>query len=1126
MATIRVGQGFFKKGLQEALNQSRQGDTILIDEGVYELVDGVSINRLKIVGNGDRENVVLRTNIRVQGETFISNLTIEALPYKNALYVDSQAIVAELDNVILRSELSGKYPAIYDAGTALTIRNSSIFESDKSSDGTYAICLEKNSKLFIENSEIGSLSATSSNIQLIDCSIGLMMILKSSTLRSYGKLISAPAEGLRSMVVSDESNADIASLFCASEDAQIILEESVLTVRELIPARNGNIRMWKKGRCGIQIPPNSAQIIDSDEAERQRKKQEALPREIIWNLTDAKRYDEVIAPRVRPQDTIVLAQEGNYYLPKNTEISCSIYSAGRPEKTILNGMLYLTCTQKNSFRGFTMRPSASGNAIYIAENCSPVRIENLIIEDDDCWLDDGRYYPALYLTTGSQVSMHSCQIVSDKSYFRKGTIISENGNLIAENCDMGWVSVTNNSTIRLKNSKIIQVWLEGNSHLYSEGNLTAVANECQKRILVLEDSEADIERIEFEQSESDLESFVDGSILKIGETIANNNYLKLIAGENQSQYELNGPFEVEDPNNPTVTTTTQEYESAAEEPKDGDESYEYDADASEEINKLTGLAKVKEQISAFLRTVKFNQRRIKQGLSPRKASMHSLFMGSPGTGKTTVARLLGQALYQAGAIRSANFVEVQPNDFLDGHDTPQRTEALLEKARGGVLFVDEAYGFYKQNNNEFAVEALNMILTFMENNRDDIVVIFAGYETDLQKVIMMNDGLESRFTNHFTFENYSGDEIAEIGYQQLISSDYELEDEDLYRKLCAAEYSRSVSPANARWVREFFNSPLLDVMEKRVIETGSDDLTTIIREDLHAVAGGDVDTKQAEVEKIMAKLDSLVGLEPVKEFVRNLLAEAKYNKQFEQLNSSKRPAYHMLFTGNPGTGKTTVAKLIAELFYNLDILQRPTVKRVTRSDLVGRWIGHTEEKTRVLLKEAMGGVLFVDEAYQLSKPESPNDFGADAVEVLMDAMAEQSDKFVAIFAGYTNEMRQFLEINPGLTSRVTRTIEFPDYSPQNIAEIVNLRLSDYIYDKDAVEEIVAETYAAIPESNTSLRANGRWAERFVERVESRYKTWALQNNPDQSSGKQIPMEIFAECAREFLDANGLENTQL
>ncbi len=207
------------------------------------------------------------------------------------------------------------------------------------------------------------------------------------------------------------------------------------------------------------------------------------------------------------------------------------------------------------------------------------------------------------------------------------------------------------------------------------------------------------------------------------------------------------------------------------------------------------------------------------------------------------------------------------------------------------------------------------------------------------------------------------------------------------------------------------------------------------------------------VAEVLQQLDQeLIGLLPVKTRIREIAALLLVDRAREQLNlQSTAPGLHMSFTGRPGTGKTTVAKRISQILYRLGYLRKGHVVAVTRDDLVGQYVGHTAPKTREMIKRAQGGVLFIDEAYYLYKSENERDYGAEAIEILLQDMERQRSEFVVIFAGYKDRMANFYQSNPGLSSRVAHHIDFPDYSEAELMEIALLMLikQDYRFSDSA-----------------------------------------------------------------------------
>jgi probable Rubsico expression protein CbbX len=225
----------------------------------------------------------------------------------------------------------------------------------------------------------------------------------------------------------------------------------------------------------------------------------------------------------------------------------------------------------------------------------------------------------------------------------------------------------------------------------------------------------------------------------------------------------------------------------------------------------------------------------------------------------------------------------------------------------------------------------------------------------------------------------------------------------------------------------------------REIETGSPGIGAVVRE--------------ANIEAVLDELDrELVALRPVKTRIREISALLVIDQLRRRAGlAAGRPTLHMCFTGNPGTGKTTVAMRMADILHRLGYIERNHVVAVTRDDLVGQYVGHTAPKTKEVLKRAYGGVLFIDEAYYLYRPENERDYGVEAIEILLQVMENERDRLVVVLAGYKDRMDEFFRLNPGMASRVAHHIDFPDYSAEELLEIGELMLSaqNYVLSPDA-----------------------------------------------------------------------------
>ena len=243
---------------------------------------------------------------------------------------------------------------------------------------------------------------------------------------------------------------------------------------------------------------------------------------------------------------------------------------------------------------------------------------------------------------------------------------------------------------------------------------------------------------------------------------------------------------------------------------------------------------------------------------------------------------------------------------------------------------------------------------------------------------------------------------------------------------------------------------------------------------------------KTEIAKILNILnEELVGLAPVKSRIREIAALLLIDKLRRNLGiTSASPGLHMSFTGSPGTGKTTVGLKMADILFQLGYIQKGHLLTVTRDDLVGQYIGHTAPKTKEVLKKAMGGVLFIDEAYYLYKPDNERDYGSEAIEILLQVMENQRDDLVVILAGYKEPMDKFYESNPGLSSRIANHIDFPDYTVSELLKIAKLMLEEQQYQLTAEAEIALESYIQ-RRKEKPLFANARSIKNALDRARMR-----------------------------------------
>jgi probable Rubsico expression protein CbbX len=257
--------------------------------------------------------------------------------------------------------------------------------------------------------------------------------------------------------------------------------------------------------------------------------------------------------------------------------------------------------------------------------------------------------------------------------------------------------------------------------------------------------------------------------------------------------------------------------------------------------------------------------------------------------------------------------------------------------------------------------------------------------------------------------------------------------------------------------------------------------------DLHGIL------RDANVQEVLDQLDrELVGLTPVKQRIREIAAFLVVSRARAQLGlEAIAPSLHMCFTGNPGTGKTTVALRMAEILHRLGYIRKGHLVAVTRDDLVGQYIGHTAPKTKEVLKRAMGGVLFIDEAYYLYRPENERDYGQEAIEILLQIMESQRDDLVVILAGYKDRMDTFFKSNPGMSSRIAHHIDFPDYSESELLQIAQMMAGSMNYTLDEAAIAAMRDYIAARKTQPHF-ANARSVRNALDRARLRQANRVFQ----------------------------------
>ncbi len=468
----------------------------------------------------------------------------------------------------------------------------------------------------------------------------------------------------------------------------------------------------------------------------------------------------------------------------------------------------------------------------------------------------------------------------------------------------------------------------------------------------------------------------------------------------------------------------------------------------EQLQSLVGLDSVKKVVSDLVNMIMVQKEADKVNSERKSTSsgMHMVFKGAPGTGKTTVARIIGE-IYQALGVLPGNkegFIECSSADLIGQvvGESENKVKDITDRAMGGVLFIDEAYAL---TNNQFGQQAIDTLVPIMENSRDSLMVILAGYSEDMDRFLDVNAGLRSRISTHIIFEDYSEQEMVAI-FKSMVSNDRRYLDKDtgdLVAELIA-QRSKVRDFGNARGVRGLVAlvEKAQDMRISDMIVAGNvpstNDYEIIRKEDIEAVIYGDV-ADDEPLDKLRADLNNLEGLEALKEVINENIEAceaANRRKEMGVGTSVRMDNLHMVFMGGPGTGKTTTARKIGKIYKALGILPRGDVLiECSRPELVADHVGGTAKLVKEKIDSAMGGVLFIDEAYTLSRDVSDT-FGREAIDTLVKSMEDYRGRFMIILAGYPDEMNHFLDMNPGLRSRIGKNIiPYDDFSLEQLVSI-------------------------------------------------------------------------------------------
>ena len=519
-------------------------------------------------------------------------------------------------------------------------------------------------------------------------------------------------------------------------------------------------------------------------------------------------------------------------------------------------------------------------------------------------------------------------------------------------------------------------------------------------------------------------------------------------------------------------------------------------DPYQELMSLVGLNTVKTKIDEIIMNAKLDKIKNEKFIEEKKQTvlgdtnrvltdtLHMAFLGNPGTAKTTVAKLFARILYQKGIIRSPKTIMFNLND------TPKNCQKAFEEARGGVLFIDEAYQY-------IGYEFLADLVECLETYRNEVIVIFAGYKYEMKHFIASNTGLESRIKYKIEFEDYDEDELWQILLNMLKKMNLKLNEKDvndIKEKLMPVFGSSQVEEkfGNGRLVRNILDTAKAKMAvrimkdKEHLQDKSYDELTTLTLDDF------DIDFKMLTGKTILPyvkdpskELENYIGLAKVKNILNKILYKAKMDKlRNDKLNANEKTLIkspmHLAFIGNPGTGKTSVARLFAKILKQKGIIKKSNIVEVGRKNLIGDPMISTSKVISAVFESARGGILFIDEAYSLIDAIGQ---GEEAINAIVQEMENRRDEVIVILGGYKDRMESFITRNEGMKSRISYVVEFEDYNQEELFKIFEKTIcdNDLKLDKGVNEFIKKEIARIVQRDDYKLLGNARLIRKIVEK---------------------------------------------
>ncbi len=509
--------------------------------------------------------------------------------------------------------------------------------------------------------------------------------------------------------------------------------------------------------------------------------------------------------------------------------------------------------------------------------------------------------------------------------------------------------------------------------------------------------------------------------------------------------------------------------------------------AEEQMEEITGMEelkeKVKQNIAGALPANESAQKypeRFGMTLNEIKAEAHIdhfALLGNPGTGKTKVARVIAKLIQEKGILPTGHFIEATREDLVSKYlgDTAIKTRKVIEKSLGGVLFIDEAYAIKEEPNDQYGSECLATLVQAMSSLRGRFVLIMAGYPHEMRQMIAENKGMKRRLIE-IEIPDYNDEELTEIMKNMIKEYDH---DEEVFQN--TQTYVTSLlkeKTLGSDWGNAGEIESIIEEAKKNSRARNKGKIY-LEKKDFPIPSYFEESYKTKAV-----TLNSLIGLKALKDKMSRLISLVNYQKES---NKDCIPG-HYFFSGNPGTGKTTVAEIMANEFYKIGVLKTPRIVERTAKELIGRYVGDSEDNTRKAFNEALGGILFIDEAHQLVDSGSYS-YGAAVLDTLIPLLEKHRKEICVIFAGYPKPLEALFDYDQGMRGRFENIIKFEDYNPDEMLQILKIMLeNDFpkIVLNEEFNHVIMKYFERVKMRDKETFSNARAARNFMNKLVENY----------------------------------------